>query len=153
MFPLFPPPTFAASVYDTLRDFDQAWTLHPILVNFTAALIPISFLCDLLSRVFGRDSLRHAGWWTLFFAALITPFTAAAGWFFWAKDDSGDPNMTIHKWLGTALAALFLALVLWRWHFFKRNGNPTFLYLLLALALVAALIYQGHLGGEKTFSG
>jgi uncharacterized membrane protein len=54
--------------------------LHPILVNFTAALVPASVMSDLLGRVLGRPTLSATGWWTMFYAAAITPFTALAGW-------------------------------------------------------------------------
>jgi len=53
---------------------------HPILVNFTAALLPLSFLSDVLGRMLRRQSLHNAGWWLLLYAVLITPLTVAAGW-------------------------------------------------------------------------
>lgn len=53
--------------------------LHPILVNFTAALVPASLLSDVLGRVLKRDTLLHAGWWMLLYAAAVTPLTALAG--------------------------------------------------------------------------
>jgi uncharacterized membrane protein len=72
--------------------------LHPILVNFTAALLPVSLLSDLLGRLLKRDTLLHAGWWTLLFAAAVTPLTALAGWL-WLRDmpemDHGE--MALHK--------------------------------------------------------
>lgn len=47
--------------------------LHPILVNFTAALVPASFVSDVLGRFLRRESLRSAAWWMLLYAAIITP--------------------------------------------------------------------------------
>ena len=142
----------AASAYEALHKFVDADKVHPILVNFTAALSPISLLSDILGRVFGRQSLRDAGWWTLFFAAVITPFTAAAGWLWWMPDDNGVTGMYIHKWLGTGLAVLFIGLAVWRWRFFKSDRWPGLIYLLVTLAVVGALVYQGHLGGDQVFS-
>jgi hypothetical protein len=37
--------------------------IHPILVNFTAALLPLALLSDLLERISGRQSLHNAAWW------------------------------------------------------------------------------------------
>ena len=142
----------AASVYETLHQFVSALKVHPILVNFTAALIPVSVGSDILARVFGKQTLSDTGWWTLCFAAIITPFTAVTGWLFWMKYDDGVPGMTIHKWLGTGLAVLIVGLVLWRWWFFKRSSRPSVFYLLVALAVVGAVVYQGHLGGDQSFS-
>ena len=141
----------AASVYETLHQFVSAYKVHPILVNFTAALVPVSVGSDVLGWVFHKQSLRDTGWWTLCFAAVITPFTAIAGWLFWMKDDVGVHGMTIHKWLGTSLAVLLVGLALWRWWFFKSNRRPSVFYLLVTLAVVGALVYQGHLGGDQSF--
>jgi uncharacterized membrane protein len=143
---------FADSVYETLHQFVGAHKIHPILVNFTAALIPVSVGSDILARVSGKQTLRDTGWWTLCFAAVITPFTAIAGWLFWTTADDGVAGMTIHKWLGTTLAVLLVGLVLWRWWFFKSNSQPSVLYLLVSLVVVGAVVYQGHLGGEQSFS-
>jgi uncharacterized membrane protein len=46
---------------------------------------------------------------------------------------------------------LLVGLVLWRCWFFKGDRRPSVFYLLVALAVVGALIYQGHLGGEQSF--
>ncbi len=48
--------------------------------------------------------------------------TVLAGWL-WLRQMSGMdmPEMTIHKWLGTALAVVFAALVLWRWRIHRRE--------------------------------
>src|SRR5438067_802217 len=79
--------------------------LHPILVNFTAALLPASFLSDLLGVVLRKEALKSAGWWTLLYAATVTPVTAVAGWL-WMRSmgDMDHSEMSVHKWLGTALA-------------------------------------------------
>jgi uncharacterized membrane protein len=145
-------PILAASVYETLQQFVSVYKVHPILVNFTAALIPISLASDLLGRLLARQTLRDTGWWTLCFAAIMTPFTAAAGWLWWMEDDNGVTGMLIHRWLGTSLAVLLVGLAVWRWWFFKNNRWPNAFYLVVALAVVGALIYQGHLGGLQSFS-
>jgi uncharacterized membrane protein len=127
--------------------------LHPILVNFTAALVPASLFSDVLGRLLRRQSLTAAGWWMLLYAAAITPFTALAGWLWLRRMGGMDmPPMTIHKWLGTALAVLFLPLVLWRWRIQRRShGAPSWLYLACAAVVVGALTLQGHFGGKMSF--
>jgi hypothetical protein len=54
--------------------------------------------------------------------------------------------------LAPALNPLFAAPAAWRWRFFKSNRWPNIFYLLIALGFVGALIYQGHLGGQQSFS-
>ena len=145
--------TLADGVVQGLRQWDSAWKIHPILVNFTAALVPISIASDIAARVLHRESLRAAGWWTMLYAGVITPFTAIFGWLFWMKDDRGVKGMTIHKWLGTSLAVVLILLLAWRIIIHREKQAPSRAYLLIGVCFVAALIYQGMLGGKQTFGG
>ncbi|MDE2313358.1 MAG: DUF2231 domain-containing protein [Elusimicrobia bacterium] len=129
------------------------YKIHPILVNFTAALVPVSIGNDFLERWSGRKPFGEVGWWTMLYAAAVTPFTALTGWLFWMKDDVGVHGMLIHKWLGTSLALLVPAMALWRAYFYKKNRRPAAAYLVAGLLLVALLAYQGSLGGAQVFSG
>lgn len=139
------------SVLPALKHFVMVTKLHPILVNFTAALIPVSIGSDILANYFKNESLRDTAWWTLLYATLITPFTAIAGWLFWMPDDVGVLGMTIHKWLGTSLAVLLIGLFLWRLKFYRERRWVTLGYLIVGILFVAALVVQGHLGGEQVF--
>jgi uncharacterized membrane protein len=143
----------AAGIVPALRDFIMATKLHPILVNFTAALIPVSVGSDIAGRLFKNESLRNTGWWTLLIATSVTPFTAVTGWLFWMKDDVGVTGMTIHKWLGTGLAVLLFALFVWRRYLHRKGRWPTTAYFIIGAIFVAALIFQGYLGGQQVFSG
>jgi uncharacterized membrane protein len=126
---------------------------HPILVNFTAALIPASVFSDLLGKLLRRESLQHAAWWTLLYAAAVTPFTALAGWF-WKRSIEAALSadvIAVHQWLGVWLAFAFAVLVLWRWRFHRRGEGPGLAYLLTAALTLLALMYQGHVGGSMAF--
>jgi plastocyanin/uncharacterized membrane protein len=126
---------------------------HPILVNFTAALLPLALLSDILGRLFRRRSFHHAAWWMVLYAALITPLTAAAGWW-WKRTAGADlPQrlITVHQWLGTSAVLLFAVLAVWRWRIHKRDASPGLAYLAFALVAVLALVYQGSLGGRMVF--
>jgi len=127
--------------------------LHPILVNFTAALLPLAFLSDLLGRWTRRTSLHAAASWMVLYAAIITPLTGLAGW--WWKSQAGATLpadlITVHQWLGTSLVLVFAVLAVWRWRIHKRNEVPTIAYLLFTGIIVLALIYQGSLGGAMAF--
>lgn len=128
--------------------------LHPILVNFTAALIPISVASDVLAKLTRFESLRSTAWWTLLFATLITPLTVFAGWFWrFSLPDAAFPEeiMFIHQWLGSLCIVLFLILAIWRGRFFFAEREPSYAYLLFAFVVVAALAYQGNLGGKMVF--
>ena len=126
--------------------------LHPILVNFTAALIPASLLSDLLGRVTRKQSLVSAGWWMLLYAAIVTPFTALAGWLWLRQMPGMDVRaMWVHQWLGTALAAVLVPLAFWRGRMHVRSRAVSVAYLVVASLLTTALVVQGHLGGSMSF--
>lgn len=131
----------------------KAEELHPILVNFTAALLPLAFLSDILGRILRRQSFHHAAWWMVLYAAVITPFTAAAGWWWRLTEGSTLPAnlITVHEWLGTTAVVLFVVLAIWRWSIHKRDASPNWAYLTFALIVVLALVYQGSLGGRMVF--
>jgi plastocyanin/uncharacterized membrane protein len=127
--------------------------LHPILVNFTAALLPLALLSDLLGRQFKRSSLHNAASWMVLYAAIITPLTGLAGWWWKAKTAAAlPPNLImLHQWLGTSLAVAFIFIAVWRWRIYKRDAVPGLGYLAIAAVVVLALIYQGSVGGAMVF--
>lgn len=129
--------------------------IHPILVNFTAALVPASLGSDVLGRALRKPSLHAAAFWMLIYAAAITPFTALAGYIWKQSVGSALPaeQIFMHQWLGISLAVLFLVLGAWRWRLHSRNRTPGIPYLVFCLIVVLALVYQGTLGGQMVFGG
>jgi len=127
--------------------------IHPILVNFTAALIPASVGSDLAGRLLRKASLHTAAWWMLIYAAAITPLTALAGW--WWKQRVGNtlsPQPVLrHERLGFGLVFAFLALAIWRYDAHRKQEAPGMAYLLFGGVLVVLLMMQGTLGGAMLF--
>ena len=127
--------------------------VHPILVNFTAALIPASVGSDVAGRLLRKASLHTAAWWILVYAAAITPLTALAGW--WWKQRVGDtlsPELILrHERLGFGLVFAFVALAIWRYAAYRKQEAPGTPYLLLGGVLVVVLVMQGTLGGAMLF--
>jgi uncharacterized membrane protein len=127
--------------------------VHPILVNFTAALIPASVGSDVAGRLLRKASLHTAAWWILVYAAAITPLTALAGW--WWKQRVGDtlsPELILqHERLGFVLVFAFVALAIWRHVAYRKQEAPGMPYLLFGGVLVVVLVMQGTLGGAMLF--
>ncbi len=125
---------------------------HPLLVNFTAGLFPAAVLTEWLGRLLRRRSLRSAAWWMLLIAAVVTPLTALAGWF-WFREvgDMGHGQMAVHKWVGTSLAVVLLLLAIWRGRLYARDRDPSKTYLATATVVLLALSLQGHLGATMSF--
>jgi uncharacterized membrane protein len=126
--------------------------LHPMLVHFPVALLPISVTCDVLGHFKRRASLAHAAWWTLLFAAIASPLTAASGWL-WLFDMDGMEGtlISVHQWLGTLLPLLLIALAMWRYRFHARAKVVPFIYLVTASVVLLAMVVQGHVGATLTF--
>jgi uncharacterized membrane protein len=122
-------------------------------VNFTAALLPLAFLSDLLGRIFRRQGLHTAGLWMMVYEAAITPLTAFAGWWWKSTEANELPAklIMVHQWLGTAAALLFIVLAAWRWKFHRRATPPSWTYLVFTFVAFLALVYQGSLGGAMVF--
>ena len=127
--------------------------IHPILVNFTAALIPASVGSDVAVLMLRKVSLHTSSWWMLVYAAAITPLTAFAGW--WWKQRVGDtlsPQLILwHERVGFSLVFAFLALAIWRYAVHRKRGTPGMAYLLFGGVLVVVLVMQGTLGGSMLF--
>jgi uncharacterized membrane protein len=141
----------ASGLLPALQQFVSATKLHPVLVNFTAALVPVSVASDVAARWLKNEPLLHTAWWTLCYATIITPFTAIAGWLFWTPDDNGVTGMTIHKWQGTGLVLLLFGLFVWRLKLHRQHRWGTMPYLIVTASFAAALVYQGYLGGAQAF--
>lgn len=126
---------------------------HPILVNFTAALLPLAFLSDLLGLWWKRASLHNAAAWMVLYEAIISPLTGAAGWWWKSQVGSALPPrvITVHEWLGTSLALIFILLAIWRWSIQKKNAVPGISYMVVVAIVALALVYQGSLGGLMVF--
>ena len=131
-----------------------SWShIHPVLVHFTTALFPVSFVSDAAGRYAKRASLTDSAWWMLFFGALATPLTALAGWLWAAQNGPAsvdDPMLATHRLLGLALVPAFAAMAIWRGRIFILSRKPGLVYLAVAAVVIAALLYQGYLGGKMT---
>jgi len=126
--------------------------LHPLLVNFTAALIPTSVISDWLGKFTKKDSFRSTAFWTLTLATAITPVTAYMGWRWMnALQETQTNAMVFHRIMGFSLAGILLPMLYWRFRTF-RGGRPTsILYLLIMTVVILAVAMQGHIGATMTF--
>jgi uncharacterized membrane protein len=122
--------------------------LHPVLVNFVAAGVPVSLAFDIGSRVFKREAFRAVGAWNMIVAACFVPFVVFFGWLYWGSNDD-NRSMAIHFWLGNTLAVVIIALAVWRWRQYAKARPASVLYLICTFITLAALAVQGHIGGSQ----
>ncbi len=137
----------------------QQLDLHPVADHFTIAILTIAILIDLVASLAPtRTWLRYMALTLMILGALAAGSSYATGnmetdriW-----NALGAPAKEVlkhHAELGEYLAIMFGVLALWRLLIqaftFVSGSRP--LYLLIAVAAVALLLYQGHLGGELVY--
>jgi uncharacterized membrane protein len=128
--------------------------LHPALVHFPIALVGFSFILDLLSRLFNKESLRGAAFWCLPGALVGGAAAAVSGYFDYSRDALGETATYVqfHMYVGLLLVAAVIALTLWRWRIFARAAPTSMVYLVAAILVVGLTLFQGWYGGEMVYS-
>jgi uncharacterized membrane protein len=136
------------------------WQLHPFVDHFTIGLLIIAVLVDFAALIFAQRL-----WLRYMALTLMILGAAAAAASYGTGDIEGDriwdlvngPAKDVlrqHALLGYYLMITFGVLALWRilitaLGFMERTRQ---IYLALALFAVAALIYQGRLGGQLVYT-
>jgi len=124
--------------------------LHPSLVHFPLALLPLSIGADLVGRVTGNQSLLDLGRRTMPLAAASGLVAGVAGLMAQtevkAKGASMDMLQT-HRTINLGLVAIAGAMAVRR----SRNEKPSAAYLGLGLMGIAAMTFSAYLGGAMVY--
>lgn len=124
--------------------------LHPALVHFPLALIPLSIGADLLGRLTGSDSLLDLGRRTMPLAAASGLVAGAAGLMAQNEVDADGEALEMlktHRTLNLGLVAVAGAMAAYR----TRRERPSVGYLLAGLAGAAVMSYSAYLGGAMVY--
>jgi uncharacterized membrane protein len=141
----------------------QQWHIHPVVDHFTVAILILAVVTDLVASLFStRLWLRYAALALIIVAAGAAWGSSVTGG--WEADKvwkavkaSGGPAFSTlqrHAWLGDdILPWVVTGLAVWRIGVqalgFIASSRP--LYLLVAIAALALVSYQGYLGGELVY--
>lgn len=130
--------------------------IHPALVHFPIALLAVSVLADFLAFLGAADSLRDAAWWALLGAAISAAVTVFAGLFDMYRasiSDVAHERVHQHRKVGFALAAVIVALAVWRGMIYFDQGVAIgWTYIAAGFLAVGLAAFQGWLGGELVYT-
>jgi len=132
--------------------------LHPPVVHFAIALIITGILFDVLGFILKKESLKHAGFWTILFGifavwgAMFTGHEAEElvedaikGTVAYQLLEEHDEIGEILPWIVTVLGIMRMFL------FFRPNNKLFVIYLIAGLLVAGAIGYQGRTGGKLVF--
>lgn len=124
--------------------------VHPSLVHFPIAIMPVAIGADLLGRVSGSERLSDLGRALMPVAAAAAAISAVTGLIAQeevkAEGEAADLLVT-HRNLNLSLTTVSALMAAWRWG--KRQAGPG--YLALGLAGLGAMSYSAYLGGKMVY--
>lgn len=124
--------------------------VHPSLVHFPLAFLPLSIGADLLGRITGSRALLDLGKQTMPLAAASGLIAGVAGLMAQTEveaDGASLDKLKTHRTLNLGLVAITGAMTAYR----ARSEKPSVGYLAMGLAGLAALSYSAYLGGEIVY--
>jgi uncharacterized membrane protein len=124
--------------------------VHPSLVHYPLAFLPLAVATDALGYLTGRRRLLQAGRW----ATLLTAAGAAAAGTTGliaqeqvAAEGEARDLLVTHRTLNVALTLTMTGLAAWRW----RRRAPTPVSLAISTLGLGALAYSAYLGGRMVY--
>jgi uncharacterized membrane protein len=124
--------------------------VHPALVHFPLALLPLSIGADLLGRLTGSDSLLDLGRRTMPLAAASGLVAGAAGLMAQNEVEADGDSLAMlktHRTLNLGLVAVAGAMAAYR----SQRERPSVAYLLAGLVGSVAMTYSAYLGGTMVY--
>lgn len=124
--------------------------VHPALVHFPLALLPLSIGADLLGRVTGSKALMDLGQRTMPLAAASGLIAGVAGLMAQTEVNAEGEALDMlktHRTLNLGLVAAAAGMSVVR----AREKKPGIGYLLAGLAALAVLDYSAYLGGSMVY--
>lgn len=119
--------------------------MHTMVLHFPLALLFVGIFLEWLITLkkFQHPATREITLYVFYLFALGAAFTALFGFFLYQEGSYQGEEVTLHKWMGTAVS-LLAVLIVWL------KERPSVIYYGTLGASVICLILAGHLGAEIT---
>lgn len=144
-----------ATLTDLLPGLELMMNPHPLLVHLPIGLLSGFIAAECLSWITGRESLRHAASWMLYFGTLGAAAAVATGLI---AAETVEHDETVHRIMEThetyGITVLTLAVLLSVWRVAVRGvlgGLPRALHLALGLLMVGVMTLGADLGGMMVY--
>ncbi|HVX40073.1 MAG TPA: DUF2231 domain-containing protein [Gemmatimonadaceae bacterium] len=124
--------------------------VHPALVHFPLAFIPLSIGADLIGRITGSEALMNLGKRTMPLAVASGLVAGAAGLIAQTEVEAEGvalDQLKTHRTLNLGLVTAAAAMSVYR----ARTEKPGLGYLLAGVAALVALDYSAYLGGAMVY--
>jgi uncharacterized membrane protein len=124
--------------------------LHPSMVHFPIALLPVAIGADLLGRLTGSRALLNVGKTAMGIAAAGAATAATTGLIAQQEvnaDGEALDMLITHRNLNLAATAVATAMATWR----SGEEEPSAAYLALGLASIGLVTYTAYLGGHMVY--
>lgn len=130
--------------------------LHPIMVHTPNGILPMAFVFLLITAFLGMPLFETAALYCFVFVFISMPLVVFTGYEVWQKRYRGAMTSTFQIKIGASIVTvvLLLTLIIWRAvqpDIMTTTSNGRWLFLLLALVIVAAVGAAGHVGGKLVF--
>ena len=125
--------------------------VHPAIVHYPLALLPVAVGADLLGRATGSEALASVGRTLMPVAAASAIVSAVTGLVAQEEvqaDGEAADLLVTHRSLNLGLVTLSTALAV---HRVRQKESPGAGYFALALAGLGAMAYSAYLGGKMVY--
>lgn len=149
-------PDKTTSSTDKFTDFILRHHLHPIFVHAPNGIIPIIVLFLFLGIFLNAESLRLAAFYNLIALLLVMPAVMITGYMEWKNRYNKAKTALFFTKITCSLVVFATILILTGWRFINPNvttpASPVrWIYLLIALIMLAAAGAAGFIGGKLVF--
>jgi len=131
---------------------------HPIFVHFPIALITISLLFFITSRLLQmgktNQGLLLAGYWCLWAGTLMAVFAGATGLYAYLTVEHTSVShlvMNTHRDWAFGAFAMMLIMTLWSIRYYRSNRQPPVVFLLGLLITVVLISITAWYGTELVY--
>lgn len=150
------PPSGLAAIHATVTDLILRFHLHPIAVHTPNGIVPMAFLFFLITALLGYPIFETAALYSLVFVLIAMPAVLFTGYTVWQKRYRGAMTSLFKMKIGASAVSVLVLFILIVWRVARPDvvAQPSggrWLYMLLALVLLGAVGFAGHLGGKLVF--